>query len=891
MDSGKLPIIVLPPSGSSVSLIKKNVNDKKLKRGNRKAYRKNCFEKFNLASTFYKVILAFGIIIVVFLDNDNIQSSSQLCGITNARNLSEAVIPDETPSPGLRGAEVAESNEKSDNESTHATIIEDSNKSESNNADLDATKEGENEQANMSKDNANHDLQENNFYSSQAEHTDYSKLNETQKSDEKKYDEESYDPNGPFAADIEHALNIMPNDSMIRSFLHTSLTIPPDDEIEDPYREKTQDDVESLQFSQWIDYMKSVVHEMNKLYEPKTSEQSPDSETTKDEQPADSEPTTYEQTTDSEPTTHEQATDSEPTTHEQATDSEPITHEQTADSETTKDGQTTDSEPSKPEHDEYAALHNKMNLEYKMYPKPQQTELAPLKYDYNLDIIGNHELDAMFNDPQPHNGARSKTDKDPSCNEREALNGWGEANDLYKNQTSKNPTGFNSNFHGNENINMEMWGGAGPSSMNRSQGMNSWEYPSTRNHGMNSAQYPSMDKSQGMNSWEYPSTRNHGMNSAQYPSMDKSQGMNSWEYPSTRNQGMKSAQYPSMNINEEMFGRQIIEELQSHNGSAMDEPMWAGLKKSHRPIPRKQAGAHFSGYEGFSHESYSSDDDEMNDRVDMLEKPSSISARSRSRNLMNSYNYMDGPSSGSQSKQTMSSLRASDPYKANAEESDDDEPISSIARDYLKSNAKNKTALGNASSQSTQNADNRFNQQNQMNTQSPTNNNHGTVAIRGNQEVSEFNPNQSKSAEVQIKEMDSHISQKLSNLDVNATIAQLHNIWSEFIAAETKKFLMTQEYALQYSIYLQKRNNLSPESRTKAWWKVHYSMGNKFIKYEKKHVEELKELIKESNSMALDFVRFIIQKREIWKKIQMELKNTWLGALTYKMNKYGAQDN
>ncbi|SCN62245.1 Plasmodium exported protein (PHIST), unknown function [Plasmodium chabaudi adami] len=853
MDSGKLPIIVLPPSGSSVSLIKKNVNDKKLKRGNRKAYRKNCFEKFNLASTFYKVILAFGIIIVVFLDNDNIHSSSQLCGITNARNLSEAVIPDETPSPGLRGAEVAESNEKSDNESAHATIIEDSNKSESNNADLDATKEEENEQGNTSKDNANPDLQENNFYSSQAEHTDYSKPNETQKSDEKTYDEESYDPNGPFAADLEHALNIMPNDSMIRSFLHTSLTIPPDDEIENPYREKTKDDITSIQFSQWIDYMKSVVHEMNKMNEPKTSEQSPDSETTKDEQPANSEPTTHEQTTDSEPITHEKTADSETTKDEQSPDSE-----------TTKDEQTTDSETSKPEHDEYAALHNKMNLEYKMYPKPQQAELEPLKYDYNLDIIDDHELNSIFNDPQSHNGGISKTYKEPSYNEREALSGWGEANDLYKNQTSRNPIGFNSNFHGNEGINMEMWGGAGTSSMNRSQ---------------------------GMNSWEYPSTRNHGMSRDQYPSMNTSQGMNSWEYPSTRSQGMKSAQYPSMNINEEMLGRQIIEELQSHNGSAMEEPMWAGLKKSHRPIPRKQAGANFSGYEGFSHERYSSDDDEMNDRVDFLEKPSSISASSRSHNLMNSYNYMDGPSSGSQSKQTMSSLRASDPYKANAEESDDDDSISPIALNYLKSNARNNTALGNPSSQSTHNADNRFNQQNQMNTPSPTDNNHGTVAIRGNQEVTEFNPNQSKSAEIQIKEMDNHITQKLSNLDINATITQLHNIWSEFIAAETKKFLMTQEYALQYSIYLQKRNNLSPESRSKAWWKVHYSMGNKFIKYEKKHVEELKELIKESNSMALDFVRFISQKREIWKKIQMELKNTWLGALTYKTNKYGAQDN
>ncbi|CAD2110015.1 Plasmodium exported protein (PHIST), unknown function [Plasmodium vinckei petteri] len=949
MDSGKLPIIVLPPSGSSVSLIKKNVNDKKLKRGNRKAYRKNCFEKFNLASAFYKVILAFGIIIVVFLDNDNIQSSSQFCGITKGRNLSEAAVPDETSSPGLRGAEVAESDEKSDNESTYSTSINDSNNSESNNTDLDATKEEESEKVDMPNGNADHDSQENNFNSSQAEHTDDAKLNETQKSDEKneqddeqghnekKSQEESHDSNSALSANIEHAINTMPNDSLIRSFLHTSLTVPSDDELEDPYREQTQDDVESTQFTQWIDYMKGIVQEMNQRHDPEAFEQSYDSGITKPEQPADSESITHEETADSESITHEETADSESIAHEETADSESITHEQTADSESITHEETTDSkiskpeqpadsETSKPEQDGYARLHNKMNLEYKMYPRPQKTELEPLKYAYNLDIIDDNELNSLFTDSKSHGGARSKMHKGPRSNEREEpRNAWDETNDLYKNQASRNPIDFNSNFRGNEDISMEMWDGGAPSSMNRNQGMNhdqfssvnrnqgmnSWEYPSTRNQGMNRDQFSSVNRNQGMNSWEYPSTRNQGMNHDQFSSVNRNQGMNSWEYPSTRNQGMNREQQPSMTVNEEMLGRQIIDELQSLKENAGDEPMWAGLKKSHTPIPKRPADSSFSGFEALSREKYSRDGGEMHDRVDILEDRPSTSTSSRPHNPMNSYNYMDGPSSGSQSKPPMNSynymdgpssgsqskppmnsLRTNDTHRAGAQKSDQDEsPLLTLT--YLKSVAKEQGVLENkdAPYQFPQNAGNRFNQPNQMNPQSTINDNQGTVAIRGNREVSEFSVDSKKSTEVQIKEMDDHINQRLGKLDMRATPAQLYGIWSEFIAAETKKFMMIQEYALQYSIYLQKRNSLAPESRTKAWWKVHYSMVNKFIKSEKEHVNELKELLKLPTNNVLNFIRFINQKREIWKGIQIQLKDEWMAALTYKMNKYAAQDN
>ncbi|CAD2098807.1 Plasmodium exported protein (PHIST), unknown function [Plasmodium vinckei lentum] len=966
MDSGKLPIIVLPPSGSSVSLIKKNVNDKKLKRGNRKAYRKNCFEKFNLASAFYKVILAFGIIIVVFLDNDNIQSNSQFCGITKGRNLSEAAVPDETSSPGLRGAGVAESDEKSDNESTYATSINDSNNSESDNTDLDATKEEESEKVDMPKGNADHDSQENNVYSSQDEHTDDAKLNETQKSDEKneqdgeqghnekKSQEESYDSNSALSANLEHAINTMPNDSLIRSFLHTSLTVPSDDELEDPYREQTQDDVESTQFTQWIDYMKTIVQEMNKSHEHEAfeqlydsgitkDEQPADSETSKPEQPADSESITHEETADSESIAHEEAADSESITHEEtadsesiaheeAADSESITHEETTDSKTSKPEQPADSETSKFEQDGYPGLHNKMNLEYKMYPRPQKTGLEPLKYAYNLDIIDDNELNSLFNDSKVHSGARSKIHMGPRSNEREVpRNAWDETNDLYKNQASRHPVGFNSNFHGNEEISMEMWNGGSPSSMNRNQGMNSWEYPSTRNQGMNHDQFSSVNRNQGMNSWEYPSTRNQGMNHDQFSSVNRNQGMNSWEYPSTRNQGMNREQHPSMTINEEMLGRQIIDELQSIKENAGEESMWAGLKKSYRPTPRRPADSSFSGLEAFSREKYSRDGGEMHDRVDILEDRPSTSTSSRSRNPMNSYNYMDGPSSGSQSKPPMNSynymdspssgsqskppmnsynymdgpssgiqskppmnsLRTNEPHRAGAQKSDQNESPPSISLMFLKKTAKEQGVLENkgAPSQFPQNAGNGFNQQNQMNAQSTINNNQGTVAIRGNREVSEFSVDSKKSTELQIKEMDDHINQRLDELDMHTTPPKLFGIWSEFIAAETKKFMMIEEYALQYSIYLQKRNNLAPESRTKAWWKVHYSMVNKFIKNEKEHVNELKELLKLPTVDTLSFIRFINQKREAWREIQVQFRDEWMAALTYKMNKYAAQDN
>ncbi|KEG03606.1 hypothetical protein YYE_01630 [Plasmodium vinckei vinckei] len=881
MASGKLPIIVLPPSGSSVSLIKKNVNDKKLKRGNRKAYRKNCFEKFNLASTFYKVILAFGIIIVVFLDNDNIQSSSQFSGITNGRNLSEAAISDETSSPGLRGTGVAESDEHSDEKSDN-----ESNESESNNTDLNDTKEEESEKAYASKSNADHDSQESNFYSSQSEHTDDAKLNETEKSDEKneQYDEQGYNenksqepsyyPNTAFSEHLEHAINTIPNDSIIRSFLHNSLTVPSDDELDDPYREQTQDDVESNQFTQWIDYMKSIVQEMNKGNENKAVEKSYDSGATKDEKPADSEASNPEQTDDSESATHEQTDDN---------DSESATHEQTDDSET-----------SKPEQDEYAGLHNKMNLEYKRFPKQKQTGLGPLQYSYNLDIIDDDELNSLFNDSKLHDGAKSKIPKSSQSNEKEEPWGtWDKSNDLYKNQANRNPMGFNSNSRGNENINIEMWDGGHSSSMNKSQGMNSWEYPSTRNQAMTKEQHSSMNRNQGMNSWEYPSTRNQAMNKEQHSSINKNQGMNSWEYPSTRNQGMNREQYPSMTVNEDLLGRKIIDELQNLNESAGGESMWSGLKKSHRHIPRKPADSSFSGLEGFSRERHPRGGDPMDDRVDILEEHPYTSTGPRYHNPMNRYNYMNAPSQGSQPKSAMNILRPNDPYRASAEKSNENEQFSSMNMALHKKTSKEQSGFENrvVPSQFTRNDGNRFNQPNRMNSQRTINDNHGIVSVRGDREVNEFKVEQKKSAEVQIKEIDDYIDSELNNLGMQASPSALFAIWSEFIAAETKKFMMIQEYILQYSIYLQRRNNLNPSSRTKAWWKVHYNMVNKFIKYEKEHVCELKELLKSRVRDTSYFIRFIIQKREVWRVLQAQIQEEWMASLTYKMNKYAAQDN
>ncbi|SCO61970.1 Plasmodium exported protein (PHIST), unknown function [Plasmodium berghei] len=862
MDSGKLPIIILPSSGPSVSLINKNVNDRKLKKGNRRGYRKNSFERFNLASAFYKVILAFGIIIVVFLDNDSIYSNSGFSRITKeGRNLSEAIVPDETPSTGFVETGVSENDEnhgeKNDNDSTHATSFEDSNKSESSHTYLDTTKEKENEENNDSKGNVAQNFQKSNISSNQVECTDDVKLTETDNYDkeyeqngdehyyaEKKYKQESYDQNILHNPDIQHALSMIPSDSIIKSFLHTSLTISPeDDEIDNPYREKTQHDIDSMHFTQWVDYMKYAVQEVDQDHEQGTSKQLPDTEPLKPEQKYYIEPSKPEQEENIKPLKPEQEENVDPLKPEQDENIKPLKPEQEE-----------NIKPLKPEQEvEYAPLNNKFIMESKNNQKKQLGHFDS-SYDYNLDIIDETEMNLLFEDSKSYSDIQKTTNNGSHYSEKEPLSMRDEPSGLYKNKTSGNSKGSNPNVRGNEEVSMGIWDGLKPSSMSRSQGMTINQYPSTSGtQGITINQYPSTSGTQGM-------TRN------QYPSTSGTQGM-------TRNQ--------------------LIGEMYNIDERKIEEPMWLGLKSSYKPTPRKPYASNFSDMETFPRENYSRNKHEAFDRFDSHNMPRGHSTKYPTRtssefhNPMNRYNSRGTSNSGS-ILNSMKSLRGNDSHRLDNGQNYMSEPISttSMGNHKLYFGSKNTQETISTSFKSKSNDYKGLDQQNKA-----SNYNSDTDAVIDSKEVSETNFSPRKSPDAQIKEMNDHINEKIDMLDENATPDVFRNIWTIFISAETKKLMMTQEYVLQYSIYLQKRNKLYPEMRTAAWWKVHYSMINKFIKREKEEVSELKELLKSSTNTYSNFVTFIRNKMESWKEFQKEIKDTWLATLTYKINKYSSQDN
>ncbi|SCN27334.1 Plasmodium exported protein (PHIST), unknown function [Plasmodium berghei] len=981
MDSGKLPIIILPSSGPSVSLINKNVNDRKLKKGNRRGYRKNSFERFNLASAFYKVILAFGIIIVVFLDNDSIYSNSGFSRITKeGRNLSEAIVPDETPSTGFVETGVSENDEnhgeKNDNDSTHATSFEDSNKSESSHTYLDTTKEKENEENNDSKGNVAQNFQKSNISSNQVECTDDVKLTETDNYDkeyeqngdehyyaEKKYKQESYDQNILHNPDIQHALSMIPSDSIIKSFLHTSLTISPeDDEIDNPYREKTQHDIDSMHFTQWVDYMKYAVQEVDQDHEQGTSKQLPDTEPLKPEQKYYIEPSKPEQEENIEPLKPEQEENVDPLKPEQEENIKPLKPEQEENVDPLKPEQEENVDPLKPEQEEnvdplkpeqeenvdplkpeqeenikplkpeqeenplkpeqkenikplkpeqkenikplkpeqeenvdplkpeqdenikplkpeqeenikplkpeqeenikplkpeqeveYAPLNNKFIMESKNNQKKQLGHFDS-SYDYNLDIIDETEMNLLFEDSKSYSDIQKTTNNGSHYSEKEPLSMRDEPSGLYKNKTSGNSKGSNPNVRGNEEVSMGIWDGLKPSSMSRSQGMTINQYPSTSGtQGITINQYPSTSGTQGM-------TRN------QYPSTSGTQGM-------TRNQ--------------------LIGEMYNIDERKIEEPMWLGLKSSYKPTPRKPYASNFSDMETFPRENYSRNKHEAFDRFDSHNMPRGHSTKYPTRtssefhNPMNRYNSRGTSNSGS-ILNSMKSLRGNDSHRLDNGQNYMSEPISttSMGNHKLYFGSKNTQETISTSFKSKSNDYKGLDQQNKA-----SNYNSDTDAVIDSKEVSETNFSPRKSPDAQIKEMNDHINEKIDMLDENATPDVFRNIWTIFISAETKKLMMTQEYVLQYSIYLQKRNKLYPEMRTAAWWKVHYSMINKFIKREKEEVSELKELLKSSTNTYSNFVTFIRNKMESWKEFQKEIKDTWLATLTYKINKYSSQDN
>ncbi|SCO63759.1 Plasmodium exported protein (PHIST), unknown function [Plasmodium berghei] len=873
MDSGKLPIIILPSSGPSVSLINKNVNDRKLKKGNRRGYRKNSFERFNLASAFYKVILAFGIIIVVFLDNDSIYSNSGFSRITKeGRNLSEAIVPDETPSTGFVETGVSENDEnhgeKNDNDSTHATSFEDSNKSESSHTYLDTTKEKENEENNDSKGNVAQNFQKSNISSNQVECTDDVKLTETDNYDkeyeqngdehyyaEKKYKQESYDQNILHNPDIQHALSMIPSDSIIKSFLHTSLTISPeDDEIDNPYREKTQHDIDSMHFTQWVDYMKYAVQEVDQDHEQGTSKQLPDTEPLKPEQKYYIEPSKPEQEENIKPLKPEQEENVDPLKPEQDENIKPLKPEQEENIKPLKPEQEENIKPLKPEQEvEYAPLNNKFIMESKNNQKKQLGHFDS-SYDYNLDIIDETEMNLLFEDSKSYSDIQKTTNNGSHYSEKEPLSMRDEPSGLYKNKTSGNSKGSNPNVRGNEEVSMGIWDGLKPSSMSRSQGMTINQYPSTSGtQGITINQYPSTSGTQGM-------TRN------QYPSTSGTQGM-------TRNQ--------------------LIGEMYNIDERKIEEPMWLGLKSSYKPTPRKPYASNFSDMETFPRENYSRNKHEAFDRFDSHNMPRGHSTKYPTRtssefhNPMNRYNSRGTSNSGS-ILNSMKSLRGNDSHRLDNGQNYMSEPISttSMGNHKLYFGSKNTQETISTSFKSKSNDYKGLDQQNKA-----SNYNSDTDAVIDSKEVSETNFSPRKSPDAQIKEMNDHINEKIDMLDENATPDVFRNIWTIFISAETKKLMMTQEYVLQYSIYLQKRNKLYPEMRTAAWWKVHYSMINKFIKREKEEVSELKELLKSSTNTYSNFVTFIRNKMESWKEFQKEIKDTWLATLTYKINKYSSQDN
>ncbi|CXI79755.1 Plasmodium exported protein (PHIST), unknown function [Plasmodium berghei] len=1094
MDSGKLPIIILPSSGPSVSLINKNVNDRKLKKGNRRGYRKNSFERFNLASAFYKVILAFGIIIVVFLDNDSIYSNSGFSRITKeGRNLSEAIVPDETPSTGFVETGVSENDEnhgeKNDNDSTHATSFEDSNKSESSHTYLDTTKEKENEENNDSKGNVAQNFQKSNISSNQVECTDDVKLTETDNYDkeyeqngdehyyaEKKYKQESYDQNILHNPDIQHALSMIPSDSIIKSFLHTSLTISPeDDEIDNPYREKTQHDIDSMHFTQWVDYMKYAVQEVDQDHEQGTSKQLPDTEPLKPEQKYYIEPSKPEQEENIEPLKPEQEENVDPLKPEQEENIKPLKPEQKENIKPLKPEQEENIKPLKPEQEEnvdplkpeqeenvdplkpeqeenikplkpeqeenvdplkpeqeenvnplkpeqeenikplkpeqkenikplkpeqeenvdplkpeqeenvdplkpeqeenikplkpeqkenikplkpeqeenvdplkpeqdenikplkpeqeenikplkpeqeenikplkpeqeveYAPLNNKFIMESKNNQKKQLGHFDS-SYDYNLDIIDETEMNLLFEDSKSYSDIQKTTNNGSHYSEKEPLSMRDEPSGLYKNKTSGNSKGSNPNVRGNEEVSMGIWDGLKPSSMSRSQGMTINQYPSTSGtqgitinqypstsgtQGMTRNQYPSTSGTQGMTRNQYPSTSGtQGMTRNQYPSTSGTQGMTRNQYPSTSGtQGMTRNQYPSTSGTQGMTRNQLIGEMYNIDERKIEEPMWLGLKSSYKPTPRKPYASNFSDMETFPRENYSRNKHEAFDRFDSHNMPRGHSTKYPTRtssefhNPMNRYNSRGTSNSGS-ILNSMKSLRGNDSHRLDNGQNYMSEPISttSMGNHKLYFGSKNTQETISTSFKSKSNDYKGLDQQNKA-----SNYNSDTDAVIDSKEVSETNFSPRKSPDAQIKEMNDHINEKIDMLDENATPDVFRNIWTIFISAETKKLMMTQEYVLQYSIYLQKRNKLYPEMRTAAWWKVHYSMINKFIKREKEEVSELKELLKSSTNTYSNFVTFIRNKMESWKEFQKEIKDTWLATLTYKINKYSSQDN
>ncbi|CDU19488.1 Plasmodium exported protein (PHIST), unknown function [Plasmodium yoelii] len=965
MDSGKLPIIILPSSGSSVSLIKKNVNDRKLKKGNRRAYRKNSFERFNLASTFYKIILAFGIIIVVFLDNDSVHSNSEFSRIAKeGRNLSEAVAQDEATNVGFTGTEVVDNDEKheteqinekheteqndekndeqndeqnveqnvetNDSDSTHAASSEDSSKSESSHTDLDVTKDKENEQTNDSNENGAQYFQESSLSSNQAEYTHDAKLTETTNYEhgyeqgdehyyvESQYQQESYGQQISNNPDIQYGISVIPSDSVIRSFLHTSLTISPeDDELDNPYREKTQDDVNTIHFTEWVGYMKHAIQEVDQGHEqPSTSE------VPRPEQPSTSEVPRPEQPSTSEIPRPEQPSTSEVPRPEQPSTSEIPRPEQPSTSEIPRPEQPSTSEIPRPEQEaEYATINTKLPMGSENHQTNQQSGQGASNYNYNLDIIDENEINMLFGDPKSYGGAKRKTNFGSHHTEKESMNMWNEPTDLFKNKKSSPPKSSNSNVRGNEEMSMGMWDGLRPSSISRTHGMNSRQgmrpdlyYPSSsRNQGMRPDQYPPSSSRQSMIPEQYPpsssrqgmrhdlyspSSSRQGMRPDQYPPPNSRQSMRPDQYPpSSSRQGMRPDQYPpSSSRNQGMSRNKLIGSLDSLEDYKPEDSMWSGLKSSYQPISRKPSVSNIPGMDAFQREGYSRNEHEMFDRFDSNSMSRDYSSQyptptsSKSRNPMNSYNYRDSSRSGSKLNSPTTSLRGNDPYRSDNESAstlsiEEDKPCFRCVN--YQSTKENKSV----SHQSKSNDDEDLAQQEQLIIQTINKEKPGTVAVRGSREVSDASFSPKKSTDVQIKEMDDHINSKISALDVNTTPEALYDIWTDFIIAETKKFMLTQEYVLQYSIYLQKRNKLNPELRTKAWWKVFYSLVNKFVKHEKEDVSEFKELLKSSTNVSFNFVEFIKNKKEAWRELQSEIKDTWMAALTYKMNKYSYQSD
>ncbi|ETB62337.1 hypothetical protein YYC_00930 [Plasmodium yoelii 17X] len=908
MDSGKLPIIILPSSGSSVSLIKKNVNDR------------------------------------------NVHSNSEFSRIAKeGRNLSEAVGQDEATNVGFTGTEVVDNDEKheteqinekheteqndekndeqndeqnveqnvetnvetNDSDSTHAASSEDSSKSESSHTDLDVTKDKENEQTNDSNENGAQYFQESSLSSNQAEYTHDAKLTETTNYEhgyeqgdehyyvESQYQQESYGQQISNNPDIQYGISVIPSDSVIRSFLHTSLTISPeDDELDNPYREKTQDDVNTIHFTEWVGYMKHAIQEVDQVPRP---EQPSTSEIPRPEQPSTSEIPRPEQ----------------PST----------------------------SEIPRPEQEaEYATINTKLPMGSENHQTNQQSGQGASNYNYNLDIIDESEINMLFGDPKSYGGAKRKTNFGSHHTEKESMNMWNEPTDLFKNKKSSPPKSSNSNVRGNEEMSMGMWDGLRPSSISRTHGMNSRQgmrpdlyYPSSsRNQGMRPDQYPPSSSRQGMIPEQYPpsssrqqyppsssrqgmipeqyppsssrqgmrhdlyspSSSRQGMRPDQYPPPNSRQSMRPDQYPpSSSRQGMRPDQYPpSSSRNQGMSRNKLIGSLDSLEDYKPEDSMWSGLKSSYQPISRKPSVSNIPGMDAFQREGYSRNEHEMFDRFDSNSMSRDYSSQyptptsSKSRNPMNSYNYRDSSRSGSKLNSPTTSLRGNDPYRSDNESAstlsiEEDKPCFRCVN--YQSTKENKSV----SHQSKSNDDEDLAQQEQLIIQTINKEKPGTVAVRGSREVSDASFSPKKSTDVQIKEMDDHINSKISALDVNTTPEALYDIWTDFIIAETKKFMLTQEYVLQYSIYLQKRNKLNPELRTKAWWKVFYSLVNKFVKHEKEDVSEFKELLKSSTNVSFNFVEFIKNKKEAWRELQSEIKDTWMAALTYKMNKYSYQSD